>query len=158
MHPSLSESAPKKQERCKSPKGSAQRKYQRTTGQKLAEPLGARRRSSPGSCNGLFSLGIPYRGSGAGKAEKQPQTPTSPDPANEFHHSSFPLPSIGAGPLQSAPSRQGATGRLHCLISYFPRVTYVTPGLQPCLQAATAKPPSRLQLCEHTNQPRPTQA
>jgi hypothetical protein len=37
----------------------------------------AHRRSTPGSCNGLFSLGIPYRGSGA-------IFPTSPDPTNRL--------------------------------------------------------------------------
>jgi hypothetical protein len=104
------------------------------------------RRISPGSCNGLFSLGIPYRGSGV-------LLPTSPDPTNQFHHSSFPLPSIGAGPLESALSRQerppgGSTAHL-----VLPKSNIRHPRLQP-----PRPEPPRLQLCEHTNRRRRTQA
>jgi hypothetical protein len=61
-------------------------KYQTSTGAKCARAARAHRRSTPGSCNGLFSLGIPYRGSGA---------LASPDPTNSIHYLSFPLPSSG---------------------------------------------------------------
>ena len=54
----------------------AQRKISKNNRQN-ARAARARRSWSPGSCNGLFSLGIPYRGSGV-------FLPTSPDPANQL--------------------------------------------------------------------------
>jgi hypothetical protein len=41
----------------------AQRKISKSDQRKITRADRARRRSSPGSCNGLFSLGIPYSGS-----------------------------------------------------------------------------------------------
>ncbi len=57
-------------------------RYQRTTSkacskrQEILEPLGFTGELAPGSCNGLFSLGIPYRGSRVRRGV------LSPDPTN----------------------------------------------------------------------------
>ena len=91
--------------RSKSPRA-AQRKYQRTTGQKIARAAEARRSMGSWVLQWLVLSRDSLQGLRAGKAQKnKPQTPISPDPTNEFHHVSFPLPSIGAGPLESALSR-----------------------------------------------------
>ena len=53
---------------------------------KIARATRARGRSTPGSCNGLFSVGFP---TGAQRCALR----TSSNPTNEFHYFSFPLPS-----------------------------------------------------------------
>ena len=55
--------------------GIAQRKFSNIHQQKYARAARARGRFSSGSCNGLFSLGIPYRGQRVNRT-------TSPGPAN----------------------------------------------------------------------------
>jgi hypothetical protein len=62
---------------------------------KNARATKARGRPAPGSCNGLFSLGIPYRGSGGNSS-------TSPDPTNQLPTSLY-----GAGPPLLALPRSG---------------------------------------------------
>jgi len=68
----------------------AAQKSQTTTG-KMPEPLGRAEADASGSCNGLFSLGIPYRGFRGGI--ERSQTPTY-----LTQRTSFQLPFFRAGP------------------------------------------------------------
>jgi hypothetical protein len=92
---------------------------------KIARTARARGRLAPGSCNGLFSLGIPYRGLTV-------QQRNTSNPTNEVPSLSFPLPSyriaIGAGP--STFQRISRTGHQEAqLLTYhLIRVAQVVPG------------------------------
>ncbi len=80
-----------------------------TSNRQKARARSARTRgiSSPGSCNGLFSLGIPYRGSGYVLQPRLAQ------------RTGLPFPSTGQDPM--------STGKLHCSSFSFSRVAQATP-------------------------------
>jgi hypothetical protein len=77
-------------------KKGAKRKISKNDQRKAPEPPGLAGDNS-WVMQWIVLCGIPYRDSGA---------TASPDPANQLHYFSFPLPSNGAGHM--------ATGRLYC--------------------------------------------
>jgi hypothetical protein len=76
---------------------------------KFARAAKARGRSTPGSCNGLFSLGIPYRGCGGSCLTR----PNEPGPSL-----GFPLPSTG----QAIRPPGGSTAYCSRTITNFQRI------------------------------------
>jgi hypothetical protein len=94
----------------------AQRKYQRATG-KMPAPASAnaQKLKASGSCNGLFSLGNPYRG-------LRGVHDNSPSPTNRLPTSLNPYVDRGRPLIPRAFARR-ATGRLHCHTYSFIRVT-----------------------------------
>lgn len=120
-------------------------KSQRTAGKTCPSPLGARGRFTPGSCNGLFSLGIPYSGSGLRhSAPHLIQRTNSITSASHFPH-------LG----QAHPSCR-ATGRLYCFVC---NSTTIAQAASDCNQAqktvATRLQPTENSKPSRGKQPRP---
>ena len=113
-------------------KGLASRKISKIDQTKNPEPLGFAGDKTPGSCNGLFSLGIPYSGS------RGSCLTLSNEPASHFPH------------------RAGhtATGRLHCLLTAYLQLPKSSTGyslLQTSSEFPGLRPASSLQLPENSN-------
>jgi hypothetical protein len=100
------------------PWGSRSAKSQTATGKTPAFARAKRAEEVlPGQCNGLFSLGIPYRGPGCLLASGAQRT-------------GLPFPAKGRTLMLTRPTR-----KLHCSFSACPRVAHATPGCKPQIHA-----------------------